>query len=148
MVGICSRPFHAARGNLRSVSGNCTREQAFFTLILHGRARFPPLSRRPRKFTAGFRKLHPRTSLFHPDSPWSGSVPIPFTSPAEISAGFRKLHPRTSLFHPDSPWSGSVPVPFTSPAEIYGRFQETAPANKPFSPPKLSKNTIRKGKHR
>ena len=102
MVGLCSRPFHAARGNLRPVSGNCTREQAFFTLILHGRALFPSLSHRPRKFTVGFRKLHPRTSLFHPDSPWSGSVPAPFTPPAEISSRFPETAPANKPFSPQT----------------------------------------------
>ena len=90
---VSHRSIRAGRGNIRPAFGNYTREQAFFTRKFFSSGRFAPAaeisglrsettpankpfspgssfppvdSRRPRKYPACVRKLHPRTSLFHP----------------------------------------------------------------------------------
>jgi hypothetical protein len=88
------RSIRTDRGNIRPAFGNYTREQAFFTRKFFSSGRFAPVaeisglrsettpankpfspgssfpsvdSRRPRKYPACVWKLHPRTSLFHPE---------------------------------------------------------------------------------
>jgi hypothetical protein len=89
---------------------------------------FPPVdSHRPRKYPACVRKLHPRTSLFHPEVLFLRS----------IRAGRGNIRPafgnytREQAFFTRKFFSFGR---FAPAAEISGLRLETTPANKPFSP--------------
>ena len=151
---VSHRSIRTGRGNIRPAFGNYTREQAFFTRKFSSSGRFAPAagisglrsettpankpfspgssfppvdSRRPRKYPACVWKLHPRTSLFHPEVLFLQSIRA---GRGNIRPAFGNYTREQAFFTRKFFSSGR----FAPAAEISGLRSETTPANKPFSP--------------